>query len=169
MLITLWIIIDTKRDIWPGLIPKRAMDETADCVRTSKGRDDPTGGPGFLELPMRANRQTRRALTLAATAALLTLTACAPAATASSSGTHAAPGGTRHASNGGPVVDNTATPGWRVVKRFGPDRRPMSGLITAVSADNAWTAWTGSISVVEHWTGGAWHPVTMPPKVAANV
>jgi len=118
---------------------------------------------------MRANRQTRRALTLAATAALLTLTACAPAATASSGGTHAAPGGTGHASNGGPVVDNSATPGWRVVKRFGPDRRPMSGLITAVSADDAWTAWTGSISVVEHWTGGAWHPVTMPPKVAANV
>jgi len=103
---------------------------------------------------MRTNRHFRRGVTLVATAALLTITACAPAATAASGGTH----------------DTAAkTPGWRVVKRFGPDLRPMSGLMSVTSAKNAWTAWTGSISFLEHWTRGAWRDVTMPSRVAANL
>ena len=111
---------------------------------------------------MRANRHIRRELTLAATAALLTMTACASAATASSGGAHAAGGGAA-------VGTATATPGWRVVETYGPDRRPVSGLLTAVSANDAWATWTGSISVVEHWTGRSWHRVTLPPKIAPDV
>jgi hypothetical protein len=113
-----------------------------------------------VELMMHAHRYTKRGLALAAAAALLITTAWA--ATAAT----AAPGGAiKRETIGGDL----ATPGWRVVKTFGPDRRPVSGLLTAVSANDAWSAWSGSISFVEHWTGGAWRPVTMPPKVAAAV
>lgn len=106
---------------------------------------------------MSASRPIRRALTLAATAALITTTACATVVTASP--------------QRGQTAVNTAakTPGWRVVTTVGPDIRPISGQLTAVSAKAAWSVWSGSICTVEHWTRGAWHTVTMPPKVAGHL
>jgi hypothetical protein len=119
---------------------------------------------------MRTNQHFRRGVTLVATAALLTITACAPAATASSGGTRSVPGAGRHTPRGGADVETAATtPGWRVVKRTDVDRRPVGGLLSVISAKDAWVAWTGSEASIEHWTRGAWRDVTMPPKVAADL
>ena len=115
-----------------------------------------------------ANRSTRRGLTLAGVAALLTTTAWAAVAMAAPGGTHPAP-----PRAGKPVLTRTtvggdlATPGWRVVKKFGPDNRPVGGLISVVSAADAWTVWSGSTAFIAHWSHGAWHDVNLPHKVAA--
>lgn len=116
---------------------------------------------------VKANRHIRRPATFAATAALLTMTAWVSATTVPSGGTHSAPR-IRHIS-GGPVVNTVAsTLGWRVVATVGPDLRPLGGLLAAASAGDAWSAWSGSIFTVEHSTGGAWQPVTMPPQVGVD-
>lgn len=128
-----------------------------------------------MELHMRAYRNTRRGLTLAATAALLTATACAAAAMAAPAGTHhPAPGVVHHPAAGAArdavTTGNTAaaaTPGWRVVKKFGPDPS-VSGLLTAVSASDAWSVWSGTkITLVEHFTRGTWHRVPLPASLDA--
>jgi hypothetical protein len=115
---------------------------------------------------MSANRHVRRALTFAATA--------------SSGGAHFAPRPGCRASgapdtqrgpgapDGAPAAVTAAkTSGWRVAETVGPDRRPVYGLLTAVSANDAWSAWSGSVFYfVQHWTGRAWHSVTIPSQVA---
>jgi hypothetical protein len=105
---------------------------------------------------MSAARHTRRGLTLAALAALLTGTACATVAAAA---THAGP------------ASNAAAPRWRVIKTFGPDPADdISGLLTAVSATDAWSAWSGSsFTTVQHWTGGAWNTVKLPARLDGYV
>jgi hypothetical protein len=127
-----------------------AGHETANRDGASKGYDDPRReASGYMELHMRAYRYTRRGLTLAATAALLTATACAATATA-------APDGTHHPAR-------AATPGWRVVKKFGPYPSGVSGVLTAASAGDAWSVWSGSkFTLVEHFTRGAWRRVPLP-------
>lgn len=127
---------------------------------------------------MRANWYTRRGFTLAVTAALLALTACAFTVAA-------APGAARGTAARGTAARGTvargtadtarvvatgqaggaaATPGWRVVRRFGPEPGGVSGLITAVSAGDAWSVWSGSkFAAIEHWTNGAWRRVALPP------
>lgn len=112
---------------------------------------------------------TRRGVTLAAAAALIAMTGCGSAATAPHGPAHSTTKKVSHAKGGAAVVTPPAAPGWRVVKTYGPDRRPVSGLLTAVSAGNAWATFTGSISVVEQWTGRAWHQVALPAKVASYV
>lgn len=47
----------------------------------------------------------------------------------------------------------------------GPDRNGVSGLLTAVSAREAWSTWAGTrFAVVERWTGGAWQRVSLPAR-----
>ncbi len=106
---------------------------------------------------MSAARHTGRGLTLAALAALLTGTACATAA--------AAP------AHVGPASSAAAAARWRVIKTFGPDPGDdISGLLTAVSATDAWSAWSGSrFTTVQHWAGGAWHAVPLPAKLDGYV
>ncbi len=108
---------------------------------------------------MRAGRYTRHGFTLAATAALLTMTAYASAS--------AAP-----ASLGRPAAAaaSAATPGWRVVKTIGPAKSTVYGLLTASSATDAWSIWTAQgLTAVEHWTGKAWQPVPLPAKLDGYV
>lgn len=130
---------------------------------------------------MHAYRNTRRGLTLAATAALLAATAYAAAAMAAPDGTHhaargvvhrAAAGAARGARGAGDAATTggtatAATPGWRVVKKFGPDPS-VSGLLTAVSATDAWSVWSGTkFALVEHFARGAWHQVPLPASLDA--
>jgi hypothetical protein len=110
---------------------------------------------------MRAYRYTRRGFTLTATAALLAITAYAATAAAAPDGTHSASGGTHRLATG-----TAATPGWRVVKMFGPDPLGVSGLLTAESARDAWSIWSGSKFIaVEHFTRGAWRQVPLPARL----
>lgn len=98
----------------------------------------------------------RRGLAVAAATALLATAACTAAAAAP-----AAPAGSAH-------LLATPVPGWRVVKTIGPDSASPSGLLTADSAGDAWSVWTGSgPAVVLHWTGRAWTRVTVPADLNA--
>ncbi len=107
---------------------------------------------------MRAFQYTRRGLALAVTATLLAATAWAAAAAA----------GTGAAGTG--AASTRVTPGWRVVKRFGPDPSGVSGLLTAVSANDAWSVWSGSkFTVAEHFAGGSWHRVPLPASLDGSV
>ncbi len=111
---------------------------------------------------MRADRYIRHGFTLAAIAALLAMTAYASAAAAGSAGLQRA--SLQGAS--GPA----ATPGWRVVKTFGPSASSVSGLLTAASAKDAWSVWTApGLTLVERWTGSAWQPVPLPAKLDGYV
>ncbi len=107
---------------------------------------------------MRADRYTRHGFTLAATAALLTMTAYA-SATAATPASLQRPAGTA-----------AAAPGWRVVKTIGPAKGSVSGLLTAGSATDAWSIWTAQgLTVVERWTGKAWQRVPLPAKLDGYV
>jgi hypothetical protein len=115
---------------------------------------------------MRVISARRGGLTVAATAVLLTTAACATTATtATTARLTAAPGGVQHAQS------TAATPGWRVVKTFGPDpANAPSGVLTAVSATDAWSAWSGSgFSAIEHWTGSTWRSVPLPARLDGYV
>ena len=124
-----------------------------------------TGAVDFLELTMRATRNNRRGLTLAVIVALLSTAACGAAAATPGKISRAAAGPAGEVNLTGDMA--AATPGWRVIKTFGPDQvNEVSGILTAVSANDAWSAWSGSrLSVVEHWTGGAWHSVPLPARL----
>ena len=112
---------------------------------------------------MRAVWRSGGGVTLAATVVLLTTAACATAATPATS---AAPGGAHQARSAA-----AAAPGWRVVRTFGPDPvNAPSGVLTAVSATDAWSAWSGSnFGVVEHWTGSAWRSVPVRTRLDGYV
>jgi hypothetical protein len=57
------------------------------------------------------------------------------------------------------------TPGWRVVKTLGPDNQGVSGTLTAHSAKDAWSVWTGTrFTAVERLTGTTWTQVPIPAK-----
>jgi hypothetical protein len=67
-------------------------------------------------------------------------------------------------------VPAAPAPGWRVIKRFAPDPDGVSGLLTAATAGDAWSAWSGSkFAVVEHWADGAWHQVPLPARLDGYV
>ncbi len=62
------------------------------------------------------------------------------------------------------------TPGWRVVQTIGPAKGTVSGLLTADSAKDGWSVWTGpGVTMVERWTGSRWVRVPVPSKLAAGV
>jgi hypothetical protein len=102
------------------------------------------------------------------TAAALGAAACGPAAASagtSSAGTSSA--GTSSA--GTSQVSGVKTPGWRVVQTIGPAKSSVSGLLTADSARDAWSVWTGAgPALVERWTGTAWTRVPLPGKLDAD-
>jgi hypothetical protein len=111
---------------------------------------------------MRGDWDLRRGLTLAA-AAMLTTAALGTAACGSS----AASADTYRASS---MKSTVKTPGWRVVKMIGPAKSNVSSFLTADSANDAWSVWTGSgTALVEHWTGSAWKAVPLPAKFDAYV
>jgi hypothetical protein len=71
----------------------------------------------------------------------------------------------------------SSTAGWRIVKRIGPTGH-VSALekVAATGPGDAWAA--GFLCsdctqqpdqlLVEHWTGGAWKQMAMPPEIASN-
>jgi len=108
---------------------------------------------------MRADRYTRHALVLAATAGLLTITAYASAAVAGPVSVSSRGGGTP-----------AAAPGWRTIKTIGPATGNVAGLLTADSATDAWSVWAGpGIALVERWNGSAWQRVALPAKFNSYV
>ena len=98
--------------------------------------------------------------------ALLATSASSPAALTQTTTTRlTAPGS---GISGG--VRQAAAPGWRVVTTIGPDNQGVTGTLTAHSAAEAWSVWTGtSFTAVERLTASGWAPVTVPAKFSAYV
>jgi hypothetical protein len=130
---------------------------------------------------MRAAKHTRRGPThrvstalvttglltaaLLATAVLAT-SASAPAALTRVTTTRVTPTG----SGASAGLRLAAPPGWRVVTTIGPYNQGVSGTLTAHSAADAWSVWTGtSFTAVERLTGTRWTRVTLPAKLTAYV
>jgi hypothetical protein len=110
---------------------------------------------------MHAKRYTRHGLVLAVTAALLAITAYASAAVAGP-----APRAPRVPQGAG----TPASPGWRVSKLIGPASGNVSGLLTADSAKDAWSVWTGpGITLIERWNGSKWQRVAVPARFDSYV
>jgi hypothetical protein len=64
-------------------------------------------------------------------------------------------------------ASGAATPGWRVVKTFGPALGTWGDDFVAVNGTDAWSSWNAvSHFSVQHWTGTAWHQVTVPSNLA---
>src|SRR5579863_5908896 len=56
--------------------------------------------------------------------------------------------------------------GWRVITTVGPDNEGVSGTLTANSAADAWSVWTGTqYTAVERLVGGKWTRVPVPAKL----
>ena len=103
--------------------------------------------------------RSRRRLTLAA-AAVLTATALGAAACGVPAVASAGVGRT----TAGPM------PGWRVVQTIGPEKGNVSGILSADSAKDAWTVWSGPrLTLVERWTGRAWIRIRVPAALAGDV
>jgi hypothetical protein len=106
----------------------------------------------------RAHRHLRRGHTLTAAAVLTTTAlgavACGVPAAASAGASRAVAG---------------PAPGWRVVQTIGPEKGNVSGLLSADSARDAWTVWSGpGLTLVERWTGRAWIRIRVPGSLAAD-
>ena len=55
------------------------------------------------------------------------------------------------------------TPGWRVVATVGPDNEAVTGTVSAGSATDAWSVWTGTnFTAVERLEGTRWSRVPLP-------
>ena len=55
------------------------------------------------------------------------------------------------------------TPGWRVVATIGPDNEAVTGTVSAGSATDAWSVWTGTaFTAVERLEGTRWSRVPLP-------
>jgi hypothetical protein len=66
-------------------------------------------------------------------------------------------------------ASGAATPGWRVVKIFGPAEGVWADNFVATGAGDAWSTWDAvSHSLVERWTGRAWRQVPVPPNLAGD-
>ena len=96
------------------------------------------------------------------------LTLAAAALTASALGTAAC--GTAVATSAIAYQASAAKPpGWRVVQTIGPAKGNVSGLLTADSATDAWSVWTGpGVTLAERWTGRAWTRIRVPGALAAD-
>jgi hypothetical protein len=61
-----------------------------------------------------------------------------------------------------------ATPGWRVITAIGPYNQNVAGTLTANSAKDAWSVWTGThFTAVERLTGTKWTRVPLPAELTA--
>jgi hypothetical protein len=59
-------------------------------------------------------------------------------------------------------------PGWRVITGIGSYNQNVSGTLTAGSAKDAWSVWTGTrFTAVERQTGTTWARVSLPAKLTA--
>jgi hypothetical protein len=57
----------------------------------------------------------------------------------------------------------TRTPGWRVVAAVGPSNDGVTGRVSASSATEAWSVWTGTaFTAVERLDGARWSRVPLP-------
>jgi hypothetical protein len=62
-----------------------------------------------------------------------------------------------------PGATSARTPGWRVVAAIGPYNEAVTGTLSADSATDAWSVWTGSaFTAVERLTGTGWSRVPLP-------
>jgi hypothetical protein len=62
------------------------------------------------------------------------------------------------------------TPGWRVVATVGPDNQAVTGTVSAGSAKDAWSVWTGTgFTAVERLVGNHWSRVPLPARLAPYV
>src|SRR6201986_5150984 len=60
------------------------------------------------------------------------------------------------------------TPGWRVVGTIGPDNQAVTGTVSAGSAKDAWSVWTGThFTAVERLVGTHWSRVPLPAALTA--
>jgi len=60
--------------------------------------------------------------------------------------------------------------GWRVITTVGPYNEGVSGTLTANSAADAWSVWTGTqYTAVERLVGGKWTRVPVPAKLTGYV
>ena len=60
--------------------------------------------------------------------------------------------------------------GWRVITTVGPYNEGVSGTLTANSAADAWSVWTGTqYTAVERLVGGHWTRVPVPAKLTGYV
>src|SRR5215472_6233861 len=123
-----------------------------------------------MGLPMRTVGYTRRGLTSAATATVLStavlITAVLTSVTLSATADTAA----TVASGGFPQAGSAKAAGWRVVKAIGPATGYLSGLLTEDSSNDSWSIWTGpGLTLVDRWTGNAWARVPLPSELGAYV
>jgi hypothetical protein len=59
-------------------------------------------------------------------------------------------------------------PGWRVVATVGPDNEAVTGTVSAGSASDAWSVWTGTgFTAVERLVGTRWSRVPLPATLTA--
>jgi hypothetical protein len=62
-----------------------------------------------------------------------------------------------------PGATTARTPGWRVVAAIGPYNEAVTGTVSAESATDAWSVWTGTaFTAVERLTGTRWSRVPLP-------
>jgi hypothetical protein len=60
------------------------------------------------------------------------------------------------------------TPGWRVVATIGPSDEDVAGTVSARSATDAWSVWTGTaFTAVERQVGTNWSRVPLPTRLTA--
>jgi hypothetical protein len=60
-------------------------------------------------------------------------------------------------------AETAKTPGWRVVATIGPDNEAVTGTVSAGSASDAWSVWTGTnFTAVERLKGARWSRVPLP-------
>jgi hypothetical protein len=69
------------------------------------------------------------------------------------------------------IQDKTTAPkppGWRVITTIGPYNQNVAGTLTASSARDAWSVWTGTrFTAVERLTGTKWTRVPLPAELTA--
>jgi hypothetical protein len=67
-----------------------------------------------------------------------------------------------------PLAKTAKTPGWRVVATIGPDNQAVTGSVSAGSAKDAWSVWTGTaFTAVERLQGTHWSRVPLPATLTA--
>jgi hypothetical protein len=66
------------------------------------------------------------------------------------------------------AAETAPTPGWRVVAAVGPYNKDVAGTVSAGSATDAWSVWTGTaFTAVERLEGDRWSQVPLPARLTA--
>jgi hypothetical protein len=66
------------------------------------------------------------------------------------------------------AAETASAPGWRVVATIGPDNEAVTGTVSAGSASDAWSVWTGTaFTAVERLVGTHWSRVPLPAELTA--